>query len=164
MCWVPSLQSVGSSPAVCWTLPCSVLGPSLQCVGSIPAVCWVHRCSVLGPSLQCPILIAGFPKIIHQTWKTEHIPKQWVSAVESCKGLNPDYEYRLWTDAQLADLVRNDYPWLLPTFQGQCRWIQGQCHWIQGQCHWIQGQCRWVQGQCRWFQVLSTFCLTHLCR
>ncbi len=63
--------------------------------------------------------MVGFPKIIHQTWKDENIPERWQGAVESCKKLNPGYEYRLWTDKELVELVKKDYSWLTPTFTGK---------------------------------------------
>lgn len=33
------------------------------------------------------------PKIIHQTYKNESIPFQWVETQKSCLDLHPDYEY-----------------------------------------------------------------------
>lgn len=49
------------------------------------------------------------PKIIHQTWRDHNVPvpKEWP---ESWKRLNPDWEYKLWTDDDLIKLVRDHYP------------------------------------------------------
>ena len=44
------------------------------------------------------------PKIIHQTWKDNKIPDNWVNAVESCK-LN-GYKYILWTDKTMDEFVK----------------------------------------------------------
>ena len=41
----------------------------------------------------------GVPKVIHQTWKDADIPQKWQKARQSCIDLHPDYEYKLWTDA-----------------------------------------------------------------
>ena len=55
------------------------------------------------------------PKIIHQTWRDENIPgpREWP---ESWRRHNPDWEYRLWTDADLQALVHDHYPDLTELF------------------------------------------------
>lgn len=50
------------------------------------------------------------PKIIHQTWKTEHIPKQWKYAVQSCKTINKEFTHMLWTDENMDKFVKQYYP------------------------------------------------------
>ena len=50
------------------------------------------------------------PKLIHQTWKTDLIPKQWVSLVNKVKELNPDWSYKLWTDKENDEFVRKEFP------------------------------------------------------
>ena len=40
------------------------------------------------------------PKVIHQTWKTRDVPDKWRAARDSCIQLHPDYEHKLWTDAE----------------------------------------------------------------
>lgn len=49
------------------------------------------------------------PKCIHQTWKDNDIPgpAEWP---ESWKRMNPDWDYRLWTDTDLLALVQDHYP------------------------------------------------------
>lgn len=51
-------------------------------------------------------------KIIHQTWKVEEVPDYHFPNVwqESWKRHHPDWEYRLWTDADNEKLVRDSYP------------------------------------------------------
>lgn len=56
------------------------------------------------------------PKIIHQTWKTETLPVP-AAMPESWRAQNPGWEYRFWTDAMLADFVRETYPGLWPLYE-----------------------------------------------
>jgi mannosyltransferase OCH1-like enzyme len=58
------------------------------------------------------------PKIIHQTWKDDHIPYQVFDSrwIESWTKLNPGYEYRFWSDSDIRDLILANYPWFLLTF------------------------------------------------
>lgn len=58
------------------------------------------------------------PKIIHQLWKNEVIPDRYAKLVETWRRLHPDWEYRLWTDADLRHLVATDFPDFLKTFDG----------------------------------------------
>lgn len=47
-------------------------------------------------------------KIIHQTYKTSVLPKcfrqEWA---DSWKELNPEFEYRFWTDEEITDFMRD---------------------------------------------------------
>ncbi len=61
------------------------------------------------------------PEIIHQTWKTELIPKQWRGFVDKVKLLNPGWEYRLWTDMDNEEFVKKNYPDLFDVFKGFSR-------------------------------------------
>jgi inositol phosphorylceramide mannosyltransferase catalytic subunit len=55
----------------------------------------------------------GIPKIIHQTWKDENIPKKWRKSPEEWKRLHPDWKYILWTDASIrAYIEKNRLPLL----------------------------------------------------
>ncbi|MDA4846017.1 glycosyltransferase [Hoeflea poritis] len=58
------------------------------------------------------------PKIIHQTWRDENIPGEYSELVDSWKRLNPDWEYRLWTDEDLDELVGKHFPEFLEQFRG----------------------------------------------
>lgn len=53
------------------------------------------------------------PKLIHQTWKTSEVPARFVDYQASWRRYHPDWEYRLWTDADNEQLVRERYPDLL---------------------------------------------------
>jgi mannosyltransferase OCH1-like enzyme len=51
------------------------------------------------------------PRLIHQTWKNSTIPPQWNRTVESVRKLNADqFEYRLWTDEDIHEFVRENEP------------------------------------------------------
>ena len=56
----------------------------------------IHSVDIPAPNSQLidsrPQLI---PKIIHQTWQNESIPKQWQEAQQSCLDLHHDYEYKV---------------------------------------------------------------------
>lgn len=56
------------------------------------------------------------PKIIHQTWKNSVIPEEYVSYQQKVKDLHPGWEYRLWTDEDNLELVRNHYPGFLKLY------------------------------------------------
>lgn len=58
-------------------------------------------------------------KIIHQTWKDYNVPRHIYreSWQESWKNMNPDWEYKFWTDEDNERLVRDHYPMFWETFQ-----------------------------------------------
>lgn len=63
------------------------------------------------------------PKIIHQTWKTNEIPKEWLPFVRKVKELNPGWQYKLWTDSDNDEFVKNEYPEFYNIFKGFSRGI-----------------------------------------
>ena len=54
--------------------------------------------------------------IIHQTWKTNNIPLEWVDAAESCKKIHKDFKYILWTDDMMLQFVKEKYNMFLSTY------------------------------------------------
>jgi len=64
------------------------------------------------------------PKIIHQTWRDRNIPPSLQGYVASWPRLHPGWEIRLWTDDDLALLVRQEYPHLAEQYFGYPRAIQ----------------------------------------
>jgi len=58
------------------------------------------------------------PRVIHQTWKTARIPPQWEPLRDTWRRLNPQWEFRLWTDEDNAEFIAEQYPWFLATFEG----------------------------------------------
>jgi len=56
------------------------------------------------------------PKIIHQTWKTDKIPEKCKKWVESWNEKNPEWEYRLWTDEDNRNLIKEYFPKFLKMY------------------------------------------------
>ena len=48
----------------------------------------------------------GIPKIIHQTWKNNDVPKHWKKSPEMWKKYHPDYKYVLWTDEDNREHIK----------------------------------------------------------
>ncbi|MFA9472604.1 MAG: glycosyltransferase, partial [Deltaproteobacteria bacterium] len=65
----------------------------------------------------------AFPKIIHQTWKDEQVPASLAPYQESWKRLHPEWEYRLWTDADNDALVEKEFSSLLDLYRSLPRAI-----------------------------------------
>jgi hypothetical protein len=49
------------------------------------------------------------PRAIHQLWKTEVVPDHVAGYVETWRRFHPGWDYRLWTDADLANLVESRF-------------------------------------------------------
>lgn len=64
------------------------------------------------------------PKLVHLTWKTKKIPDQFKKSVVSWMRTNPDWELRLWTDADNRDYIKTKYPDFLATYDGYPHNIQ----------------------------------------
>lgn len=58
------------------------------------------------------------PKIIHQTWKNKEIPLEWMPYVKKVKQLNPEWDYKLWTDNRMQDFVEEQFPDFVETYLG----------------------------------------------
>jgi hypothetical protein len=65
----------------------------------------------------------ALPKIIHQTWKDEEVPASLAACQQSWRRFNPDWEYRLWTDADNDALVQDEFPSLLDLYRSLPRAI-----------------------------------------
>jgi mannosyltransferase OCH1-like enzyme len=61
------------------------------------------------------------PKLIHQTWKTDDIPKRHQPFVNKIKSLNPEWSYKLWTDRDNDEFVKKEFPELYRGFAGFSR-------------------------------------------
>ena len=61
------------------------------------------------------------PKIIHQLWKDERIPRRWKAANNSVKKYHPGWEYRLWTDSMIDSYVQRKHRDFYPSFAGMTR-------------------------------------------
>jgi mannosyltransferase OCH1-like enzyme len=64
------------------------------------------------------------PKIIHQTWKTDRIPKKFQSYVAGWQSFHPDWDYKFWTDKDIRKFFIRYYPWFMPQFNGYKRQIE----------------------------------------
>jgi hypothetical protein len=58
------------------------------------------------------------PRIIHQTWRDSDIPETLRAFAGTWRRHHPDWSYRLWTDADLADLVERQFPEFAAMFHG----------------------------------------------
>ncbi len=63
------------------------------------------------------------PKKIHQTWRT-HTYTRNDGSPESWKALNPNWDYKLWTDADLETFVRGEFPDFWPLYQSYPQPVQ----------------------------------------
>jgi len=63
--------------------------------------------------------IVFFPRIIHQTGPTDL--NRWLNIWKLCqqtwKNNFPDWEYKFWTDQDIEDIVKNDYPSLYQIYK-----------------------------------------------
>jgi glycosyltransferase involved in cell wall biosynthesis len=61
---------------------------------------------------------ANIPKIIHQTWKDDQLPPQLAAFQQTWREHHPDWEHRLWTDADNRAFLAEHYAWFLPIYDG----------------------------------------------
>ena len=64
------------------------------------------------------------PKIIHQTWKDKMLPDILQNILEENKKMIPGYEFCLWTDDEIVDLIAREYPFLLKVYQATRTGVQ----------------------------------------
>ncbi len=60
--------------------------------------------------------MSDIPRIIHQTWKDNHLPTDYKQYRQTILDLHPDWEHRLWTDADNRNLIMKTFPWFLKTY------------------------------------------------
>ena len=77
-----------------------------------------RNCSIVRPRNRT------WPKILHQIWLKGDIPDKYKPFVEGCKLLNPDYEYRVWCDKDMQDLIDRHYSWFSETYTSYPYWVQ----------------------------------------
>ncbi len=63
------------------------------------------------------------PRIIHQTWKSHDVPPQLAGFAQRWRALHPEFEYRLWTDADNDAFVQREFPAYLPLYRSFSRGI-----------------------------------------
>jgi len=63
------------------------------------------------------------PKIIHNTYKNHDLPEIYKKCQAQIKALNPDFDYRFYTDEDMFNLMRNEFPTYYDKFQALPRMI-----------------------------------------
>ncbi len=58
-----------------------------------------------------------FSKVVHQTWKSKTLPKEWQRYRNNCQKMNPDFEFHIWTDKEVEAFLQDNYPWFVPTYK-----------------------------------------------
>ena len=58
------------------------------------------------------------PKIIHQTWKTSHLPEKFRTYQQTWIRHHPQWEYRFYDDAACRAVVQKSFPDLLTLYDG----------------------------------------------
>ncbi len=64
------------------------------------------------------------PKIIHQTWKTSHLPEEFLTYQQSWIRHHPQWEYRFYDDAACRAVVQESFPDLLILYDGCSHAVQ----------------------------------------
>ncbi len=64
------------------------------------------------------------PPILHQTWKNKDVPEQWQGSYKSCQKELAAFERKLWTDAEMEEFVKVNYPDMYETYMGYPHHIQ----------------------------------------
>ncbi len=88
-----------------------------------PKVCFRSQKTRKPPLYSPSESLVLIPKIIHQTWRDHDLPVP-AALPESWKALNPDWDYRFWTDDDLANIVEQHYPDIWPIFQATTNPVQ----------------------------------------
>lgn len=63
------------------------------------------------------------PKIIHNTYKNHNLPEIYKNCQAQIKTLHPDFIYRFYTDADMFNLMRNEFSTYYEKFQALPRMI-----------------------------------------
>eukprot|EP01118_Nematostelium_gracile_P009062 TRINITY_DN3038_c0_g1_i1.p1 TRINITY_DN3038_c0_g1~~TRINITY_DN3038_c0_g1_i1.p1 ORF type:complete len:306 (+),score=45.44 TRINITY_DN3038_c0_g1_i1:187-1104(+) len=62
--------------------------------------------------------IVKIPRIIHQIWKTNDTSTYTLRpSSRDWQNQNPGFEYKLWTDDQIEQLIKEEYPWLYEDYK-----------------------------------------------
>jgi len=57
------------------------------------------------------------PHNLHQSWKNTKLPLKFQRYQKSILENHPNWNYTLWTDEDNERLIREKYPWFLPTYR-----------------------------------------------
>ena len=61
-------------------------------------------------------LDGGITKVIHQSWKSHTLLPHHAEWHESWKSQHPGWLYKLWTDTDNLELIKESLPWFLDTY------------------------------------------------
>ena len=50
------------------------------------------------------------PKIIHQTYKDQNLPRDYRDCQQQIQKLPPDWSYRFWSDDAMREFIKKEYP------------------------------------------------------
>lgn len=64
------------------------------------------------------------PRILHQSYKDEQIPEQYWKSIRSWRKKHPDFIYMLWTDSDIENFIRKEYPDFKPLFDSYTHNLQ----------------------------------------
>eukprot|EP00056_Hartaetosiga_gracilis_P016107 m.3870 g.3870 ORF g.3870 m.3870 type:complete len:371 (+) comp3756_c0_seq1:16-1128(+) len=64
------------------------------------------------------------PKIIHQTYKTKQLPKEWASTPMLWNETHPEWSYQYWDDDRNRNFIKKNFPWFLEQFDAYPNGIQ----------------------------------------
>ncbi|XP_074660504.1 uncharacterized protein LOC141912965 [Tubulanus polymorphus] len=102
-------QTSSSNMSVMVTLP-MLAKPNQTVMADVPVVYHENVAMLLEQLQSTGTICPTTPKRIHQTWKTERIPKTFKKYVASWVRLHPDWEYWLWTDLIADEFVKKRFP------------------------------------------------------
>jgi len=58
----------------------------------------------------------NIPKIIIQTWKSNVVPQRYMQLIQSIKVNHPDYQYLFFTDQDIEEFLKSNYPEYYQTY------------------------------------------------
>jgi len=67
---------------------------------------------------------ARIPKLLHQTWKEAKVPAKLEACQKTWQQNHPSWEYTLWTDEDLRNLIEQEFSWFLPYYDAYPHNIQ----------------------------------------
>ena len=68
--------------------------------------------------------VNSFPRIIHQTYKTDKLPEKWSNTPKTWINNHLNYQYNLWTDNDITEFIETYFPDHIKLFQSYCYSIQ----------------------------------------
>lgn len=66
----------------------------------------------------------NIPRILHQTWKNEHIPDNFRQLAQTWKDRHAGWKYLLWTDEMNRNFIAAHFPYFLPVYDSYSTNIQ----------------------------------------